>query len=58
MKLADEDDFTHYFNACARQSQHIEKMKGALNMIADIAEGSQTLNSLPHIAKIAREAAR
>lgn len=28
----------------------------ALNEIADIAEGSTTANSLPHIAKIARKA--
>lgn len=28
----------------------------ALELIADIAEGSQTINSLPHIAKIARGA--
>ena len=53
-KLADESDFDHYFNACCRQSRHIERMQEALRMIADIAEGSQTVNSLPHIAKIAR----
>lgn len=28
----------------------------ALRLIADIAEGSSTKNSLPHIAKIARRA--
>jgi hypothetical protein len=28
----------------------------ALELIADIAEGSRTINSLPHIAKIARAA--
>jgi hypothetical protein len=28
----------------------------ALLLIADIAEGSQTINSLPHIARIARRA--
>jgi hypothetical protein len=31
-------------------------LANALATIADIAEGSQTVNSLPHIAKIARAA--
>ena len=30
--------------------------RDALQLIADIAEGSTTANSLPHIAKIARQA--
>lgn len=32
----------------------IERLLARLDMIADIAEGSTTANSLPHIAKIAR----
>ena len=32
-----------------------EAREKALELIADIAEGSQTVNSLPHIAKIARD---
>lgn len=32
------------------------KLRGALRTIALIAEGSETINCLPHIAKIAREA--
>ena len=39
-------------NALAR----IGALETALRMIADIAEGSTTANSLPHIAKIARAA--
>jgi hypothetical protein len=31
-------------------------LRSALNTIADIAEGSGTVNSLPHIAKLARAA--
>lgn len=34
----------------------MNKHEEALRAIADIAEGSTTANSLPHIAKIAREA--
>jgi hypothetical protein len=33
-----------------------ERLRAALETIADIAEGSETLNSLPNIAKIARKA--
>lgn len=32
------------------------QLRGALELIADISEGSTTANSLPHIAKIARKA--
>lgn len=32
------------------------RLRGALELIADISEGSTTANSLPNIAKIAREA--
>jgi hypothetical protein len=32
------------------------RLAAALDMIALIAEGSRTINSLPHIAKIARKA--
>ena len=39
-------------NALAR----IERLEARLRMVADIAEGSTTSNSLPHIAKIARAA--
>lgn len=31
------------------------ELRGRLDTIADIAEGSTTANSLPHIAKIARK---
>lgn len=34
----------------------IGKLRGNLELIADMAEGSRTVNSLPHIAQIAREA--
>lgn len=49
-------DFSH-----VRRQAQLEKaapgMLKALEQIADIAEGSRTVNSLPHIAKIARAAA-
>ena len=32
----------------------IERLRAALDQIADIADGSGTVNSLTHIAKIAR----
>lgn len=32
-----------------------ERLRAALQRIADIAEGSGTVNSLPNIARIARE---
>jgi hypothetical protein len=36
--------------------RRLSDLCAALKMIADIAEGSGTPNSLPHIAKIARDA--
>jgi hypothetical protein len=38
----------------ARQDEQINRLFARLAMIADIAEGSGTTNSLPHIARIAR----
>lgn len=38
------------------QPNTIGKLRDNLELIADMAEGSRTVNSLPHIAKIAREA--
>jgi hypothetical protein len=38
--------------------QQLERLRQALELIADIAEASRTANSLPHIAKLAREAFR
>lgn len=32
----------------------VRELRRKMEQIADIAEGSSTLNSLPHIAKIAR----
>jgi hypothetical protein len=37
-----------------RLEAEIERLRARLDMIAGIAEGSTTANSLPHIAKIAR----
>lgn len=37
-----------------RKDAEITRLVATLDLIADIAEGSQTLNSLPNIAKIAR----
>lgn len=41
--------------AAAEAYDEIERLRTAFEQIADIAEGSQTVNSLPHITKIARE---
>ena len=36
------------------QAEEIKRLRASLELIADIAEGSRTVNSLPHIANIAR----
>jgi len=43
-----------FYNEAVRT---IERLRATLGTLADIGEGSKTLNSLPHIAKIARAAA-
>lgn len=44
--------------SAAAQTAHAEneRLREALETVADIAEGSETVNSLPHIARIARAA--
>ena len=41
-----------------QQAQDDERLRRALALIADIADGSTTANSLPHIARRARDALR
>jgi hypothetical protein len=48
----------HLHNLLTRWSDANHKLAAALELIADIAEGSGTANSLPHIARIARQALR
>jgi hypothetical protein len=57
------DDLDSLRDMLQRCSEHVctvtadnARLRGALELIADISEGSTTANSLPHIAKIAREA--
>lgn len=42
--------------AVDRLTDRLTRLTNDLATIADTAEGSQTVNSLPHIAKIARKA--
>jgi hypothetical protein len=59
--MADELDSLR--DMLQRCSEHVctvtadnARLRAALELIADIGEGSTTANSLPHIAKIARAA--
>lgn len=47
---------TFYCSRCWRKPCVCRPQCEALEIISDIAEGSTTVNSLPHIAKIARAA--
>lgn len=49
--------FVYETHARRRIEAAAPQMLAALKLIAGIGEGSTTANSLPHIAKIAREAA-
>lgn len=51
-----KDDVALAFKTCVEQAETIERLHAALATIADIGEGSTTANSLPNIARIAREA--
>lgn len=46
----------HTVDTAIEAKAEIEGLRAALETIADIAEGSGTVNSLPNIAKIARVA--
>lgn len=47
---------SHFYvgRTCERAFIEISALRDRLQMIAGIAEGSSTVNSLPHIVKIAR----
>jgi hypothetical protein len=49
-------DNTELRDAVDRLTVRLTILANDLATIADIADGSQTINSLPHIAKIARTA--
>jgi hypothetical protein len=46
----------HALSAHLRSSHENERLREVLALIADIAEGSTTVNSLPNIARLARVA--
>ncbi|SKD04465.1 hypothetical protein SAMN05445504_9235 [Burkholderia sp. CF099] len=46
----------HALSAHLRATHENERLREALALIADIAEGSTTANSLPNIARLARVA--
>lgn len=51
------DDRRRYLDASRKADdlrKQVERLGDALRTVADIAEGSGTLNSLPNIAQIAR----
>lgn len=49
------EQLEHAEGEADRMTADNERLRTRLEQIADIAEGSRTINSLPHIAKIARE---
>jgi hypothetical protein len=46
----------HDHNRASHLAHDNDRMREALALIADIAEGSTTANSLPNIARVARNA--
>jgi hypothetical protein len=55
-----ENQMTHASKVHLDRNAHLEhdnrRLREALRMISDIAEGSTTANSLPNIARLARNA--
>ena len=39
--VADEDDLTHYFNACCRQSKQIEEMREVMGGLMRFTDGHE-----------------